>query len=108
MKIIFGIFDSGIGGLTVLTKVLERHEGISCVYLGDTARIPYGERSPNEIRSIAVEVIEWLQSQSVSAILMACNTTNSLALDVFESLASVPVIDLISSAASMVHEAKVD
>ncbi len=101
------MFDSGVGGLTVLKRVLERHRETSTIYLADNARMPYGDKSPEEIRSIAVEVTEWLTSQRVSAILMACNTTNSLALDIVERLGGVPVIDLIHSAGAMVCEEKV-
>ena len=58
-----GFFDSGVGGLTVLRRVLERHGEVDCVYLGDTARVPYGNRSPDEIRLIAAEVVGIFKSQ---------------------------------------------
>jgi len=102
-----GLFDSGLGGITVLKKVVERHGDISCIYLGDTARLPYGEKKPEEIRLIAKEIIEWISSQDVSAILVACNTTNSLAIDIVQSFSNVPVLNLINSAAEMVSETRV-
>ena len=83
-----GLFDSGVGGFSVLKRVIERHGDISCIYLGDTARVPYGEKKSSEIRLIAEEIAEWFSLQDVSAILVGCNTTNSLALDVVESVIS--------------------
>ena len=102
-----GFFDSGVGGLTVLRRVLERHGSVSCVYLGDTARVPYGNRPPAEIRRIAAEVVGWLRHQQVSTVVMACNTTNALARDVAEGQAGGPVIGLIGAAAAMVETRRV-
>ena len=71
MKPVLGLFDSGVGGLTVLRRVLERHGPVQCVYLGDTARVPYGTRSVEDIRSIASEVVGWSNSirQSIGSLL---------------------------------------
>jgi len=104
-----GLLDSGLGGLTVLRRLLERHPDQPYIYLGDTARVPYGERSPGDIRAIAAEVVGWLQLQSVDVVLMACNTTHALALDVVEGIAGreVPVLGLIDSAASVVQGERV-
>ena len=107
MKPLLGIFDSGVGGLTVLNRVIERHGHVSCLYLGDNARVPYGERKPPEIRSIAKEIVQWLSDQGVTAVLVACNTTNSLALDVVERVSAVPVLSLIKAAAEMITEDRV-
>ena len=108
MTVRLGLFDSGVGGLTVLRRILERHGEVPCAYLGDTARVPYGNRTPEEIRSIASEVVGWLRLSGVSTVVMACNTTNALARDVAEASAGgVPVIGLIDSAASMVRESRV-
>ncbi len=107
MNIRLGIFDSGIGGFTVLKSVLERHGKLSCIYLGDNARVPYGEKKPEEMKIIAMEVINWIREQNVTAILIACNTTNSLALDTVLDLAEVPVFGLIESAGKMVKEKRV-
>ncbi len=102
-----GLFDSGVGGFSVLKRVIERHGDISCIYLGDTARVPYGEKKSSEIRLIAEEVAEWFSLQDVSAILVGCNTTNSLAFDVVQRISSVPVLGLINSAAEMISEHRV-
>ena len=108
MKPRLGLFDSGVGGLTVLRRVLERHGQVSCLYLGDTARVPYGNRMPHEIRVIAKEVVQWLRDQQVTAVVMACNTTNALASDVAEAVAGgIPVVRLIEAAANMLSEGRV-
>ncbi|WP_413440309.1 glutamate racemase [Synechococcus sp. MIT S1220] len=107
MTPVLGFFDSGVGGLTVLRRVLERHGPVRCIYLGDTARVPYGSRSAPEIRLIAAEVVGWLRQQGVTTVVMACNTTNALARDVAEGQAGVPVIGLIGAAAAMVREQRV-
>ncbi len=107
MKPCLGIFDSGVGGFTVLKQVLVRHRHVNCLYLADTARVPYGEKTPQEIRVIAEEVVEWLCEQNVSAILIACNTTNSLAFDIVNKVANVPVIGLINAAGLMLREERI-
>lgn len=91
----------------MLSSVLKRHGDVHCLYLGDSARVPYGEKRPSEIRLIAKEIVQWLCDQNVSAVLIACNTTNSLALDVVKNLARVPVIGLIESATQMIYEDRV-
>jgi glutamate racemase len=107
MNQLIGLFDSGLGGLTVLRQLLARRPHQPCVYLGDTARLPYGERSPQEIRSIACEVVRWLRSQGVDLLVMACNTTNALAFEVAVAEAGVPVVGLIDSAAAEITTGRV-
>ena len=102
-----GIFDSGVGGFTVLKRIVESYGDIPCVYLGDTARLPYGSKSFSEIRVIAEEVVNWLVRQDVTAILVACNTTNSLAMDLVEKISALPVLGLIESATEMIIESRV-
>ena len=97
MSALVGLFDSGLGGLTVLRRLQERYPHSSCLYLGDTARVPYGQRSVAEIRAIAAEVVAWLRHQQVGVLVMACNTSNALALDVAVAGAGVPVVGLIDS-----------
>jgi len=100
MSALVGLFDSGLGGLTVLRRLQERYPHSSCLYLGDTARVPYGQRSVADIRSIAAEVVGWLRNQQVGVLVMACNTSNALALDVAVAEAGVPVVGLIDSVAA--------
>jgi glutamate racemase len=98
-----GLMDSGLGGLTVLRQVLERHPHQPFLYLGDTARVPYGQRSTTEIRTIARELVGWFRQERVELVVMACNTTNALAFDVFEAEAGVPVLGLIDSVAAQLR-----
>jgi glutamate racemase len=94
-----GLFDSGLGGLTVLRQIHKLYPHTPCLYLGDTARVPYGQRSTEEIRAIAAEVVRWLRIQGVGVLVMACNTSNALAFDVAVAEAGVPVLGLIDSVA---------
>jgi len=105
MSLLVGLFDSGLGGLTVLRHVHALYPHSPCLYLGDTARVPYGQRSTEEIRAIACEVVRWLRLQGVGVLVMACNTSNALAFDVAVAEAGVPVVGLIDSVASeLVHD----
>ena len=104
MKYRLGLFDSGIGGTTVLKSIEERHSEFKAVYLADTARMPYGSRSSLEIRVIAQEIIQWLNVQQIDAIIVACNTTNSLALDVIKKHSIFPIFDLVSSTVELINE----
>jgi len=92
-----GLVDSGLGGLTVLRQLRRCIPDESLVYLADSARSPYGERSPGEIRAIAAETAQWLRGRRVKAMVMACNTMNALAADVIRTEAGVPVVSLIDA-----------
>jgi len=76
-----GIFDSGIGGLTVVRALLRRYPQTPFVYLGDTARTPYGNKSPDMVRQYAIEDARFLLNQGATDIVIACNTASALALD---------------------------
>ena len=102
-----GLFDSGIGGFTVLKKVIELCPNNSFIYLADTARLPYGVKTTNEIKKIAEEISSWFSYQNIDAFLVACNTTNAIALDVIKNNLDIPVFDLIGSAASNIQESRV-
>jgi glutamate racemase len=90
-----GVFDSGIGGLTVVRALTRRlpHENI--VYFGDTARVPYGPKSPQVIREYAAQDVDFLISKDVKMIVIACNTVSGVALDVVMKHAKVPVVGVI-------------
>ncbi|MGD9420699.1 MAG: glutamate racemase [Verrucomicrobiota bacterium JB025] len=90
-----GIFDSGVGGLTVVRAVQELLPGEDIVYLGDTARVPYGSKSPETIRKFADEDAGFLISRGVKAIVVACNTATAHALPDLRSRYGVPVIGVI-------------
>ncbi len=95
-----GVFDSGIGGLTVVRALLQclPHENI--VYFGDTARVPYGSKSPQVVREYAAQDVDFLISKEVKMVVIACNTVSAVALDVVQKRAHVPVIGVILPGAS--------
>ncbi len=93
------VFDSGVGGLTVLKELLKLLPNEYFIYLGDTARTPYGTRSPEKIKGFAVENIIFLAQFSPKLIVVACNTVSSTALDYLRSLFAVPIIGVIKPGA---------
>jgi glutamate racemase len=94
-----GVFDSGIGGLTVVRALTTRlpHENI--VYFGDTARVPYGPKSPQVVREYAAQDVDFLLSRNVKMVVIACNTVSAVALDVVQKHAKMPVIGVIQPGA---------
>jgi glutamate racemase len=90
-----GIFDSGVGGLTVFRALERRLPNESLIYLGDTARIPYGTRSRETIERYALEDASFIQSKNVKAIVIACNTASSIAANLLRQECSVPVLGVI-------------
>ena len=90
-----GIFDSGVGGLTVLRQVYEQLPKESIIYLGDTARLPYGIRSQAEIIQFTREIIFWMEKQGVKMVIMACSTSSALALETVRSEFKIPILGLI-------------
>jgi glutamate racemase len=93
-----GIFDSGIGGLTVAKEVIDTLPDESYIYLGDTARVPYGTRGTEVITQFALELARFLLKRNVKALVVACNTISSTCLDAIESVSSVPVIGVLKPA----------
>ena len=94
-----GIFDSGIGGLTVVRAIYERLPHESTIYFGDTARVPYGPKSPDTVRRYSLEILHWLLGQGVKAVVIACNTSTAHALDALQAESPVPVIGVIEPGA---------
>ena len=94
-----GIFDSGIGGLTVARAVFEQLPHESTVYFGDTARVPYGPKSPETVRRYSLEILHWLLGQRVKAVVIACNTSTAHALEALQAESPVPVIGVIEPGA---------
>lgn len=94
-----GVFDSGLGGLTALSELTRLMPNEDVIYLGDSARIPYGTKSPDVIRKFALQDTRFLLSRGVKAILVACGTVSSNCLDEVKELAGVPVVGVIASAA---------
>jgi glutamate racemase len=99
-----GIFDSGMGGLTVageIHKLLPRED---IVYLGDTARVPYGTKAPSTVIRFALEDMEFLHRQNVKAVVVACNTVSAWALPTLEQKYSVPILGVIEPGAQAALE----
>lgn len=90
-----GIFDSGVGGLTVVDKVFRVLPAERVVYLGDTARVPYGNKSRETVTRFSKEIVNFLLSFKVKLIIVACNTASCLSLEALKRLSSVPVIGVI-------------
>ena len=90
-----GFFDSGVGGLTVVRAVQDLLPGEDVIYLGDTARLPYGSKSPETIRQFAEEDVNFLLSKGVKAIVVACNTATAHALPKFWENCPVPIMGVI-------------
>ena len=94
-----GIFDSGIGGLTVARAIYERLPAERTIYFGDTARVPYGPKSPETVRRYSREILDWLLGQGVKAVVIACNTSTAHALDALRAASPVPVLGVIEPGA---------
>ena len=90
-----GVFDSGVGGLTVLAELRRRLPAESTIYLGDNARAPYGPRAADEVRAFTLESVAWLLAQDVKLLVLACNTATAQALPDVRTVASVPLLGVV-------------
>lgn len=95
-----GVFDSGLGGLTVLRQLLSVHPRCSYVYFGDTAHVPYGDRQAEEVIALVVEISRHLVAQGCQGLIVACNTSSALALSALRAAVEVPVLGVIDAGAS--------
>ena len=89
------MFDSGVGGLTVLSELQARLPHESTVYLGDNARAPYGPRPAEEVQRFTLEAVDWLLGQDVKLLVLACNTATARALDQVRARSAVPVVGVV-------------
>ena len=89
------MFDSGIGGLTVAREIIKVLPNESIIYVGDTARVPYGTRSKEVVTKFALELVSFLLGKNVKCLVVACNTISALALDKIKKVSPVPVVDVI-------------
>ena len=94
-----GIFDSGIGGLTVTRAIFQHLPAEATIYFGDTARVPYGPKSPETVRRYSAEILAWLLGQGVKAVVVACNTSSAHALGALRDASPVPVVGVIEPGA---------
>jgi glutamate racemase len=94
-----GVFDSGLGGLTVAHAIMRQLPAESLIYFGDTARVPYGPKSPDTVRRYSHEIAAYLLDQGVKAIVVACNTATAHALPMLQDELDVPVIGVVEPGA---------
>ncbi|HZZ85706.1 MAG TPA: glutamate racemase [Anaeromyxobacteraceae bacterium] len=94
-----GIFDSGVGGLTVHRAILERFPGLDTVYLGDTARLPYGSKSAEVVTHYSLRNARFLTSRGIDLLVVACNTASALALPALREALRIPVLGVVEPGA---------
>lgn len=94
-----GIFDSGLGGLTVMRAIREACPSENLIYFGDTARVPYGGKSPETIIRYSLESAIFLMEQDIKMLVIACNTASSYAVDKLKGVFNIPIIDVIEPGA---------
>ncbi len=94
-----GVFDSGVGGLTVVRSLMERLPSENIIYFGDTARVPYGIKSVDTINRYASQITEFLLKRDVKLLIVACNTMAAVAYQTIKDLSDVPVLEVIEASA---------
>ena len=100
-----GVFDSGVGGLTVAREISRQLPDENIVYFGDTARVPYGSKSQNTIIRFSEQIIRFLKTKEVKAIVIACNTASALALDAVKDEFDIPILGVVIPGARAAVEA---
>lgn len=100
-----GVFDSGVGGLTVAREISRQLPDENIVYFGDTARVPYGSKSQNTIIRFSEQIIRFLKTKQVKAIVIACNTASALALDAVRDEFDIPIMGVVIPGARAAVEA---
>jgi glutamate racemase len=103
MKNSIGIFDSGVGGLTVVKEMYRLLPSENILYFGDTKRVPYGSKSKEEILAIVREIIDWMLLSNIKAVAMACNTSSALALETVRTEYDIPIFGLIEPTAKYIQ-----
>lgn len=99
-----GVFDSGVGGLTVVREIMRQIPNEKIVYFGDTARVPYGSKSKETVTRYSKQIVRFLQSHHVKTIVVACNTASAYALDDLEKEINLPVIGVVKPGAKVAAE----
>ncbi len=100
-----GVFDSGVGGLTVAREIMRQLPNERIVYFGDTARVPYGSKSKETVMKYSRQIVNFLMTQQVKAIVVACNTASAYALDELEHEVDIPIIGVVRPGAKAAMEA---
>ena len=96
-----GVFDSGVGGLTVAREIMRNLPSERIVYFGDTARVPYGSKSKEIVLKFSRQIVRFLQLQDVKAIVVACNTASALALEEIKKEIDIPIIGVVEPGAKV-------
>ena len=99
-----GVFDSGVGGLTVVKEIMRQLPGENMIYFGDTARVPYGSKSKSTVLKYSRQIVHFLMTQDVKAIVVACNTASALALNEIKEEIEIPIIGVVEPGAKMAAE----
>ncbi|MDQ3239665.1 MAG: glutamate racemase [bacterium] len=97
-----GVFDSGFGGLTLLDECISQLPNEQFVYFGDTLRVPYGTKAPDEVMDYSLETLRWFEKRDVKTIVIGCNTTSSIALPLLNTMTEIPVFGMIDAGVSTV------
>lgn len=94
-----GVFDSGVGGLTVVKEIIKSLPEEKIIYFGDTARVPYGSKSKETVTAYSRQIVNFLLSKNVKAIVIACNTASALALETVSKEVQIPIVDVVEPGA---------
>lgn len=100
-----GVFDSGVGGLTVFREIMRQIPNEKIIYFGDTARVPYGSKSRETVTRYSEQIVRFLRTFQVKTIVVACNTASACALDTLEQDIDIPIIDVVKPGAKAAAEA---
>ncbi len=104
MEQAIGVFDSGVGGLTVVREIMRQLPNENVIYFGDTARVPYGSKSKQTVLKYSKQIVRFLMTKNVKAIVVACNTASALALEDMRQEMTVPVVGVVRPGARMAVE----
>lgn len=99
-----GVFDSGVGGLTVAREIMRQIPNEKIVYFGDTARVPYGSKSKETVTRFSKQIVRFLQTHQVKTIVVACNTASAYALEELEKEIEIPIIGVVKPGAKVAAE----
>ena len=103
-----GIFDSGLGGINVLKEMIKVHPYESYIYIGDNKNVPYGNKSMNELYTLATKIIDKLIEFDVDIIIVACGTISSTIYDKLQNYCSVPIVNIVATTIDYINKLKID
>ena len=101
-----GVFDSGVGGLTVMREISRQLPSENIIYFGDTARVPYGSKSQNNVIRFSEQIIRFLKAKQVKAIVIACNTASALALETVQKEFDIPIMGVVIPGACLLYTSR--